>query len=109
MINPVYHRQSRTPHSEQYELMNNGEKLGHLDLHFGTTEVFATLVTVQELPEEDLTQLIERIDEDLVLSADVARDDLYVHVYVGREVELYNADLLQEEYIANGHEPFEES
>lgn len=108
MIKPIYHRQSRTPTSEQYQLMDNDERLGHLDLHFGASEVFATLVLDRELSDEDTSQLIEQIDEDLVLSGEVPREDFFIRVYVGREVGLYSDELMRDEYVIDGHEEFEE-
>jgi hypothetical protein len=44
-----------------------------------------------------LTKLIEQIDEDLVLSADMPRDDFLVSVYVGRDVGFYSDDYFTEE------------
>jgi hypothetical protein len=108
MIKPIYHRQSRTQTSEQYQLMDNDERLGHLDLHFGASEVFGTLVLDRELSEEDTAQLIEQIDEDLVLSGEVPREDFLIRVYVGREIGLYSDELLRDEYVIDGHEEFEE-
>jgi hypothetical protein len=107
MIKPVYHRQSRTPSSEQYQLMDGDQRLGHLDLHFGAAEVFGTLVLDRELPEEDAAQLVEQIDEDLVLSGEVAREDFLIRVYVGREVALYSDELLHEELAAGGGDSFD--
>ena len=86
MSKPIYHRQSRTPSSEQYQLMSDDQRLGHLDLHFGNSEVFGTLVLDAEMPDKEIEELIEQIDEDLVLSSDVAREDFFVRVYVGREI-----------------------
>lgn len=107
-IKPIYHRQSRTASSEQYQLMDGEQRLAHLDLHFGASEVFATLVLDRELSEEETLQLIEQIDEDLVLSGEVARDDFFVRVYVGREVGLYTDELLRDEYAVDGHEDLED-
>ena len=104
MTKPIYHRQSRTPSSEQYQLMAGEQRLGHLDLHFGNSEVFATLVLDNEMADSDVEELIEQIDEDLVLSSDVAREDFFVRVYVGRELTLFSDELLHDEYVANGHE-----
>jgi hypothetical protein len=104
MSKPIYHRQSRTASSEQYQLMSGEQRLGHLDLHFGNSEVFATLVLDAEMPDNDVEELIEQIDEDLVLSSDVAREDFFVRVYVGREVTLFSDELLHDDYVANGHE-----
>jgi hypothetical protein len=104
MIKPTYHRQSRTPSSEQYQLMDGNQRLGHLDLHFAASEVFATLVLDRDLSEDEALQLIETIDEDLVLSGEVAREDFLVRVYVGRELGLYSDELMRDDYVADGHE-----
>ncbi len=98
-MKPVYHRQSRTASSEQYQVLNNDEHLGHLDLHFGVREVFGTLVLDHELGDEDLAQLIEQIDEDLVLSSEGAREDFLLRVFAGREVGLFSDDLLHDDVI----------
>jgi hypothetical protein len=108
VIKPIYHRQSRTLSSEQYQMMNGAERLGHLDLHFGAREVFGTLVLDRELSEEETTQLIEQVDEDLVLSGEVAREDFLIRVYVGREIGLFSDELLGEDYAEDGHDGFDE-
>ncbi len=104
MIKPIYHRQSRSLSSEQYQLMHGEERLGHLDLHFGSSEVFGTLVLDSELGEDETTQLIEQIDEDLVLSGEVPREDFLIRVFVGREVGLYSDELLREELAVDGED-----
>lgn len=108
MIKPTYHRQSRTLSSEQYQLTEGEERLGHLDLHYGSSDVFGTLVLDRELTEEEIEQLIEQIDEDLVLSVDVPRDEFLVWVYAGRDLGLYPKDLMRGDFDANGHEQFED-
>jgi hypothetical protein len=106
MNRPVYYRQARTPHSEQYQVMDGERRLGHLDLHFGAFEVYGTLVLDQEMPEDDVLRLIEAIDEDLVESAEVQRDDFLVRVYVGKEfgVGLYSDEFLADELTSDGHD-----
>jgi hypothetical protein len=52
----------------------------------------------RELEETDLTKLIEQIDEDLVLSADMPRDDFLVSVYVGKDVGFYSDEYFAEEH-----------
>jgi hypothetical protein len=82
----IYHRQSRTMTSEQYQVFDGERRLGHLDLHYGQSDVAATLV------------LDEQIDEELVLTSDMPRDreDFLVRVFVGRELGLYSEDLLRD-------------
>jgi hypothetical protein len=109
MIRPVYHRQSRTLTSEQYQLMVGENRLGHLDLHFGSSEVFATLVLDRELSDEEAAQLIEQIDEDLVLSGEVQREDFLIRVFVGREVALFSDELLRDDFVVDGHEELDDN
>jgi hypothetical protein len=92
----IFERQYRTPYSEGYHLLAGDSRLGHLDLHFTTATVYATLVVETSLTEEQVLDLIERIDESLVLSAEVARDDLMVTVYEGRQTGLYSDEFLEE-------------
>ena len=105
MITPIYNRQSRTLTSEQYTLLAGDQRLGHLDLHFGASDVYATLVLDRELDDVELAQLIEQIDDDLV---EEGRSDFLVRVYVGREVGLFSDEFLRDDYVENGHEEFVE-
>ena len=73
-------------------MMLGTTRIGTVDLHFTSTNVHCTLVMEREISAEDLAKLIEQIDEDLVLSADTARDDFLVSVFQGREVGFYNDD-----------------
>ncbi len=91
-------------------MMTGDSRLGSLDLHFTATTVHCTLVLERQLDQEALANLIEQIDEDLVLSADVPRDDFLVSVYVGNEAGFFNdtfrAD--QQELTLGGEEEEEE-
>lgn len=103
----TFHRQARTPSSEQYSLVQEEHALGHLDIHYGRAEAFATLVLSRELSEEDLNALIEQINDDLVLSSDVTGEDFFVRVYVGQEVAAnYTDDLLRDEFVIDGETDF---
>ncbi len=90
-----FERHFRTPYSEGYYIMqgNNlqtSNRIGTVDIHFTTSTVHGTLILERELEEADLTKLIEQIDEDLVLSADMPREDFLVSVYVGKDVGFYS-------------------
>jgi len=67
MAELIYQRQFRTPNSESYIIQRDGKPFGHLDLHFGATEVSGTLILLQEQPDEALLKLVDQIDEDLVV------------------------------------------
>lgn len=81
----------------QGSAIQNNSRLGTVDIHFTTTSVHGTLILERELEEADLTKLIEQIDEDLVLSADMPRDDFLVSVYVGKDVGFYSDEYFAEE------------
>jgi len=105
-MRPVYYRQSRTQSSEQYQIMDGDETLGHLDLHFTPSEVYGTLVLEREMGEEDILALREHIDDDLVESADVVREDFVLRVYLGRELGLglYSDAISEDELPTDGHD-----
>src|SRR5438874_5068851 len=97
-----FERHFRTPYSEGYYIMQgdslqSNSRLGTVDIHFTSTTVHGTLILERELEEADLTKLIEQIDEDLVLSADMPPDDFLVSVYVGKDVGLYSDECFAEE------------
>ena len=92
----IFERQYRTAQSEGYHVLAGETRLGHLDLHFTRNSVYATLVLESTLAEEQVLDLIEKIDESLVLSAEVARDDLMVTVFQGRQTVFYSDDFLEE-------------
>ena len=97
-----FERHFRTPYSESYYIMQGvglqtNNRLGTVDIHFTTTAVHGTLILERELEEIELTKLIEQIDEDLVLSADMPRDDFLVSVYVGKDVGFYSDEYFAEE------------
>ncbi len=96
MADITYQRQFRTPNSESYILMQDGRAFGHLDLHFGSTEVSGTLILLEEQPEDELLKLVEQLDEDLVVSADTPREDLLLTVFRGQEIAFYTDDLQRE-------------
>lgn len=85
-----FDRHFRTASSEGYHVMREGERIATVDLHFTLADVRATLILEKPMERTEIAQLIERIDEDLVLSADVPREDLLVNVYQGSEVGFFS-------------------
>ncbi|HZS75648.1 MAG TPA: hypothetical protein VFA41_03475 [Ktedonobacteraceae bacterium] len=77
--------------------MQTSNRLGTIDLHFTTTTVHGTLIIERELDESEITKLIEQIDEDLVLTADVPREDFLVSVYIGKDVGFYSDEYFADE------------
>ncbi|MBI4494899.1 MAG: hypothetical protein HY690_19160 [Chloroflexi bacterium] len=100
-----YDRLCRTSHSEAYLLSDGEEPVARIELHFTTSVVYGLLIVEREMREEEILDLIERIDEDLVWSADVPRDDFVVTVYQGKEVGVYSDPHYGEEETNGAHEP----
>ena len=91
-----FERQYRTATSEGYHVFGGDVRVGHIDLHFTLSSVYATLVLEVDLAEEAMLDLIDRIDDSLVLSAEVPREDFVVSVYRGRAAGLFTDDFLEE-------------
>ncbi|HLY32096.1 MAG TPA: hypothetical protein VKQ36_13790 [Ktedonobacterales bacterium] len=87
-----FDRRLRTASSEGYYIIADKGRLGMADLHFAPTTVHCTLILEQELERAQLARLIDQIDEDLVLSADIPRENFMVTVYTGREVGMFSDD-----------------
>lgn len=104
MAELIYQRQFRTASSESYVIQRNGRPFGHLDLHFGASEVSGTLILLEEPAEDEILKLVDQIDEDLVVSADTPREDLLLTVFQGQEIAFYTDDLQR-----GDSEPAEES
>ena len=92
-----YDRICRTTRSEAYLISQGDEPMARVDLHFTHTVVYGLLMVEKELDEEEIAELIGRIDDDLVWSADLPREDFVVSVYQGRELGMYSDPDLREE------------
>lgn len=92
-----FERECRTPFSEVYLIIADEEEVGRVDLHFTPSVVYATLCIGENLTEEGIRDLIDTIDEELVMTADVARDDFIVTVHQGREAGVFSDEELEEE------------
>lgn len=92
-----FERECRTPYSEVYTVIEDGDRIGRLDLHFTSTVVHATLCLPERLTTEAIQSLIEIIDDELVMSSDVPRDDFIVTVFQGREAGVYSDEEMEED------------
>ncbi len=87
-----FDRLFRTQNSEGYSLMDGGRRLGRT-----AATVYGTLILEVDREEQEILKMIEEIDNDLVLSAEVPREDFLVTVYRGTELGFYSDDYLEEE------------
>jgi hypothetical protein len=80
-----YDRVCRTANSEAYLLSQGDAPFGRVDLHFGASVVHGVLIVERDLSDQELHDLVQRIDDDLVWTADISREDFLVTVYRGTE------------------------
>lgn len=97
-----FQREYRTPYSEGYLILEHDQEVGRIDLHYAPMTVYGTLIFGRELDEDSMLDLRDQIDEELVSTADVTRDDFIVTFYQGRAVatisdESYDEDEDEEE------------
>jgi hypothetical protein len=92
-----FERQYRTPYSEGYLLTDNGNTTGRLELHYTQSVVYCTLIVEEEMEEDDLLDLIQKVDDELVTSAQMPREDFVVTVYQGKDLGVYSDDYFAEE------------
>lgn len=99
-----FERQYRTPYSEGYLMLDGDDRLGRLELHFTPSIVYCTLVVERGMSEDDILDLIQQADDELVLSADVVREDFVVTVYHGTDLGTYSDDYFATEDDEDGEE-----
>jgi hypothetical protein len=90
-------RECRTPYSEAYLIAAGDDRVGRVDMHYTPSIVYATLCVEEKITAEGIQELIDQVDEELVMSADVARDDFIVTVYQGREVGIFSDEEFEED------------
>ncbi|MDP2728479.1 MAG: hypothetical protein Q8P59_13175, partial [Dehalococcoidia bacterium] len=97
MSDYYFQRQCRTPFSEAYIILGEEDKrIGHVDLHYTQSIVYGTITVGNEMNEDEVLELIEIVDDELVVSADVPREDFVVTVYKGHEAGVYSDDIFDQ-------------
>ena len=101
-----FERECRTPHSEVYIVSDDDDqRLGRVDLHYTPSVVYATLCVGENVTQEGIQDLIEAVDDELVMSADVPREDFIITVYQGREAGVFSDQDFEVEEDENGGSP----
>ena len=91
-----FERESRTPHSEAFIILDGDDELGRVDIHIGLDIAHATLCIPDGSSEDDIQDLIGEIDERLVMSAAPFREDFVVTVWLGRQAGVYSEEFDEE-------------
>jgi hypothetical protein len=85
-----FEREARTAQSECYTVMTEESAVGRVDIHFAETVVHATLNVAESITTEEIQDLIDIIDEQLMDSVGIARQEVIVHVHQGRDLGVFS-------------------
>jgi hypothetical protein len=83
---PRFERICRTSTSEAYLIVDGEEVVARVDLHFTSSVVYGVLIVERDVDDAAITELRSEIDDELVQTADVSRDDFLLAVYRGTPV-----------------------
>ena len=90
MANFYFERECRTPYSECYTVLREEDAVGRVDIHFADAVVHATLNVADTMTPEDIQDLIDTIDEELVDSVGITRQEVIVHVHQGKDLGIFS-------------------
>jgi hypothetical protein len=85
-----FEREARTAQSECYTVMTEESAVGRVDIHFAETVVHATLNVAESITTEEIQDLIDIIDEQLMDSVGITRQEVIVHVHQGRDLGVFS-------------------
>ncbi len=88
-------RELRTASSERFNILSlsDTEKVGTADLHYKLSgEVYVTLLMFAKLDNAQLDRLIKDMDDDIIDAADIAKGNLFIKCYGGKEYEGFSVE-----------------
>ncbi|MCH8206637.1 MAG: hypothetical protein IH956_06485 [Chloroflexi bacterium] len=86
-----FQREARTPNSECYTVLEDDNNIGRLDIHYASPVVHATLSVDESLTTDRIQDLIDTMDEELLNSVGIARQEFIIHVHQGRDLGVFSA------------------
>lgn len=91
MANFFFERECRTPNSECYTVLEDDSAVGRVDIHFTASIIHATLAVSESLTTERIQDLIDTVDEELMDSIGITRQEVIIHVHQGRDLGVFSA------------------
>ena len=85
-----FERECRTPFSECHTVLRGEDAAGRVDIHFADPVVHATLSIAENLTTEEIQDLVDTIDEELLDSVGITRQEVIVHVHQGRDLGVFS-------------------
>ena len=86
-----FQREARTPNSECYTVLEDDNNVGRLDIHYANPVVHATLSIDESLTTDRIQDLIDAVDEELLNSVGITRQEFIIHVHQGRDLGVFSA------------------
>ena len=85
-----FERECRTPYSECYTILEDDNTMGRVDIHYTSSVIHATLNVSESMVTEAIQDLIDTIDEELLDSVGIIRQEIIVHVHQGRDIGIFS-------------------
>ena len=83
----TFERDCRTPYSESFVIVGEDDRtIARVELHYMSALVHGTLCITEEVTPEGTRELVRAIDDEIVATAGVPRQELIIHVFQGREI-----------------------
>lgn len=92
-----FERECRTAYSEVYTILDGETPIARIDLHFTPSVAHGSLNVSESVTQEGIQDIIESVDQELVMTADVACEDFVVVVFQGREIGTFSSQDFEED------------
>ena len=86
-----FQRETRTPYSECYIVMESEVVVGRLDIHYADVVVHATLNVEETVTSDEIQDIIDDIEGQLLDAVGIVRQEIIIHVHQGRDLGVYSA------------------
>lgn len=97
MADFFYEREVRTPYSEAYTIQEGQRQVGRIDIHFAFDLIHAAIAVDESLTQDEIQDIITYVDEDIIDAVGIPREGFVIHVFQGRETDVYTDDDMDDE------------
>ena len=85
-----FQRETRTPFSECYIVLESEVIVGRLDVHYADPVVHATLNIEENITSEGIQDIIDDIEAELLDAVGIVRQEIIIHVHQGRDLGVFS-------------------
>ena len=84
-----FQRETRTPYSECYIVLDSDAVVGRLDIHYADVVAHATLNVEESVTSDDIQDIIDDVESELLDAVGIVRQEIIIHVHQGRDLGVY--------------------